>query len=66
MERVNGKFYLKKSIFSFSSNVFCIILDITGYKLLRAGHASKSKTGGACEYDKSLLALRLIHVQYLL
>ena len=40
-------------------------LEITGYNLLRADHASNSKRGGVCVYYKSSLALRLIDVHYL-
>ena len=40
-------------------------LEITGFNLLKADHASNSKRGGACEYYKISLALRIIDVHYL-
>ena len=40
-------------------------LEITGYNLLRADHASNSKRGGVCVYYKSSPALRLYDVHYL-
>ena len=40
-------------------------LEITGYNLLRADHASNSKRDGVCVYYKSSLALRSIDVYYL-
>ena len=40
-------------------------LEITGFDLLRADHASNSKRGVVCVYYKSSLALRLIDVHYL-
>ena len=40
-------------------------LEIVGYNLLGADHASNSKRGGACVYYKRSLALRLIGVHYL-
>ena len=40
-------------------------LEIVGYNLLRADHASNSKGGSVCVYYKSSLALRLIDVHYL-
>ena len=40
-------------------------LEIYGYNLLRADHASNSKSGGVCVYYKSSLALKFIDVYYL-
>ena len=40
-------------------------LEIAGYNLLRANHASNSKRGSVCVYYKSSLGLRLIDVHYL-
>ena len=40
-------------------------LEIAGYNLLSADHASNSKRGGVCVYYKGSLALRLIDVHYL-
>ena len=40
-------------------------LEIAGYNILRADHASNSKRDGICVHYKSSLALRLIDVYYL-
>ena len=40
-------------------------LEIAGYNLLRADHASNSERCGVCIYYKSFLPLRLIDVHYL-
>ena len=40
-------------------------LEIAGYNILRADHASNSKRDGICVHHKSSLALRLIDVYYL-
>ena len=40
-------------------------LEIAGYNLLKADHASNSKRSGVCVHYKSSLPLRLIDVHYL-
>ena len=49
------------SIIAFDDNN----LEISGYNLMKADHASNSKRCGVCVYYKSLFALRLINVHYL-